>query len=69
MVGVGIAYMIFGNTLVDPSYQAVTVDKQDRVSRAILGTQVRILVLLKALVTCTHMFCWYCSRLGWLHFP
>ena len=47
MVGVGIAYMVFGNVLVDPSYQAVAADKQDRVSRAILGTQVGILVLLR----------------------
>ena len=45
--GVGVAYMVFGNVLVDPSYQAVAADKQDRVSRAILGTQVGILVLLR----------------------
>lgn len=69
MVGVGIAYMIFGNKLVDPSCQDVAADKQDRVSRAILGTQVRSLVLFKALLICTHLCCWYCSRSGLLHFP
>ena len=41
MVALGLAYMVFGNAIVDPSTKAVTADEQDWVSKTILGVQVR----------------------------
>lgn len=40
MVALGIAYMTFGNAIVDPSSKALAADKQDWVSKSTLGVQV-----------------------------
>jgi len=42
MIALGIAYMAFGNTIVDPYSKPITVDKQDWVSKTILAIQVSL---------------------------
>ncbi|RPB28672.1 PigN-domain-containing protein [Terfezia boudieri ATCC MYA-4762] len=45
MVALGILYMIFGNSIVDPSSKSITADEQNWVSKAILGIQVGLIAL------------------------
>lgn len=42
MVALGVAYMIFGNAIVDPTLKVLTADKQDSVSKSIMGVQVSL---------------------------
>lgn len=60
MVALGIAYMIFGNTIVDPSLKSVTADKQDWVSKTIMGIQVSICYITCSVVPLTD------GLLGWI---
>ena len=60
MVALGIAYMIFGNAIVDPYSKPITVDKQDWVSKTILAIQVSLYYITSHVTSLTD------SLLDWI---